>query len=52
MSGALRAIVLRGLSARPGDRFPTMDHLLAELGRDRARPWRRAALAAAGRVAG
>jgi serine/threonine protein kinase len=47
VSGALRAIVLRGLSARPGDRFPTMDHLLAELGRDRARPWRRAAIAAA-----
>ena len=46
VSGALRAIVLRGLSARPGDRFPTMDHLLAELGRDRARPWRRAAIAA------
>jgi predicted Ser/Thr protein kinase len=47
VSGALRAIVLRGLSARPGDRFPTMDHLLAELGRDRARPWRRTALVAA-----
>jgi serine/threonine protein kinase len=47
VSGALRAIVLRGLSARPGDRFPTMDHLLAELGRDRARPWRRTAIAAA-----
>jgi serine/threonine protein kinase len=47
VSGALRAIVLRGLRVRPGDRFPTMDHLLAELGRDRARPWRRAAIAAA-----
>jgi hypothetical protein len=47
VSGALRAIVLRGLSVRPGDRFPAMDHLLAELGRDRARPWRRTALAAA-----
>jgi hypothetical protein len=47
VSGALRAIVLRGLSVRPGDRFPTMDHLLAQLGRDRARPWRRTALAAA-----
>jgi len=47
VSGALRAIVLRGLSVRPGDRFPTMDHLLAELGRDRARPWRRTAIAAA-----
>jgi predicted Ser/Thr protein kinase len=47
VSGALRAIVLRGLSVRPGDRFATMDHLLAELVRDRARPWRRTALAAA-----
>ncbi|HET7500333.1 MAG TPA: serine/threonine-protein kinase [Kofleriaceae bacterium] len=47
VSGALRAIVLRGLRVRPGDRFPTMDHLLAELGRDRARPWRRALLIAA-----
>ncbi len=42
VSRALRAIVLRGLSPRPGDRYPTMDHLLEELGRDRARPWRRA----------
>ena len=41
VSGALRAIVLRGLSVKPGDRYPTMDHLLQELGRDRARPWRR-----------
>jgi predicted Ser/Thr protein kinase len=47
ISGALRAIVLRGLAVRPGDRFPTMDHLLAELGRDRARPWRRTAIAGA-----
>jgi len=47
VSGALRAIVLRGLRVRPGDRFPTMDHLLAELGRDRARPWRRTAITAA-----
>jgi hypothetical protein len=47
VSGALRAIVLRGLSVRPGDRFASMDHLLAELGRDRARPWRRTAIAAA-----
>jgi serine/threonine protein kinase len=46
-SRALHAILLRGLSVRPGDRFPTMDHLLAELGRDRARPWRRTAIAAA-----
>jgi predicted Ser/Thr protein kinase len=47
VSGALRAIVLKGLAVRPGDRFPTMDHLLTELGRDRARPWRRTAIAAA-----
>jgi serine/threonine protein kinase len=47
VSGALRAIVLRGLRPRPGDRFATMDHLLVELGRDRARPWRQTALAAA-----
>jgi len=47
VSGALRGIVLRGLRVRPGDRFPTMDHLLAELGRDRARPWRRTAITAA-----
>jgi len=47
VSGALRAIVLRGLSVRPGDRFPAMDHLLAELVRDRARPWQRTAITAA-----
>jgi serine/threonine protein kinase len=47
VSGALRAIVLRGLRVRPGDRFPTMDHLLAQLGRDRARPWRWTAIIAA-----
>ena len=47
VSGALRGIVLRGLAVRPGDRFPTMDHLLAELGRDRARPWRWTAITAA-----
>jgi predicted Ser/Thr protein kinase len=45
VSRELRAILLRGLSVRPGDRFPTMDHLLIELGRDRARPWRRTAVA-------
>ena len=44
VSGGLRAI---GLSVRPGDRYPAMDHLLGELGRDRARPWRRAAFASA-----
>jgi hypothetical protein len=47
ISSALRAIVLRGLSVKPGDRFPTMDHLLIELGRDRARPWRVTAIASA-----
>lgn len=41
---ALERIVRRGLSVRPGDRHATMDELLAELGRDRGRPWRRAAL--------
>jgi serine/threonine protein kinase len=46
VSGALRGIVLRGLRPRPGDRFPTMDHLLAQLGRDRARPWRWTAIVA------
>jgi serine/threonine protein kinase len=40
VSGALRQIVLRGISVRPGDRYPTMDHLLEDLGRDRSRAWR------------
>src|SRR5262249_23743654 len=44
VSRALRAILLRGLAVKPSDRYPTMDHLLAELGRDRARPWRRGAI--------
>ena len=47
VSGGLRAIVVRGLSPKPSERFPSMDHLLAELGRDRARPWRRASIGAA-----
>jgi hypothetical protein len=47
VSAALRAIILRGLSVKPGDRYPTMDNLLHVLGRDRAKPWRRAAIAAA-----
>ncbi|HTR53792.1 MAG TPA: serine/threonine-protein kinase [Kofleriaceae bacterium] len=47
VSRELRAILLRGMSAEPGDRFPSMDHLLAQLGRDRARPWRRVAIASA-----
>lgn len=41
---ALERIVRRGLAVRPGDRHATMDDLLTELGRDRGRPWRRAAL--------
>jgi hypothetical protein len=52
VSRELRAIVLRGLSVKPGDRFPTMDHLVAQLGRDRARPARRAATAFAAIAAG
>ncbi len=44
---ALRSIVVRGLAVRPGDRHPSMALLLRELARDRARPWRRAALACA-----
>ncbi|MCX5744661.1 MAG: serine/threonine-protein kinase [Proteobacteria bacterium] len=47
VSRALRAIVVRGLAVRPGDRFATMDALLVELSRDRARAWRRTAIVAA-----
>ncbi|MBA3458530.1 MAG: serine/threonine protein kinase [Deltaproteobacteria bacterium] len=47
ISTALRAILLRGLSVKPGDRFPTMGNLLTELGRDRAKPWRRTSYVAA-----
>ncbi|HEU4611573.1 MAG TPA: protein kinase [Kofleriaceae bacterium] len=47
VSSALRAIVLRGLSVKPGDRFATMDELIRELGRDRAKPWRRTSFVAA-----
>ena len=47
ISSALRAILLRGMSVKPGDRFPTMDQLLAEHGRDRARPSRAATIALA-----
>jgi len=46
VSPAVRRIILRGLSVKPGDRFPTMDALIDELRRDRARPWRRASIAA------
>jgi hypothetical protein len=45
VSAAVRAILVRGLSPKPGDRFPTMNELITELGRDRARPWRRASYA-------
>jgi len=45
--GGLRAIALRGLSVRPGDRFPSMDHLLSALGRSRARGLRVIAAVAA-----
>jgi predicted Ser/Thr protein kinase len=38
----LRRILLRGLSTRPGDRWPTMEALLAALGRDRTKIPRRA----------
>ncbi len=38
----LRRAVMRGLSPNPAKRWPSMDVLLAELARDRARSWRRA----------
>ncbi len=47
VSRALRGIVLRGMAVKPGDRYPSMDLLLVELGRDRARAWRRTAVATA-----
>jgi len=40
----LRRIVARGLSVQPGDRFPDMHALLAELARDPARTWKRVGL--------
>lgn len=43
----LRKVVLRGLALRPADRWPSMDVLLAELGRDRTRTWRSVAAASA-----
>jgi tetratricopeptide (TPR) repeat protein/predicted Ser/Thr protein kinase len=39
-------VLRRGLAVAPGERWPSMSALLAELGRDRARAWRRALLAA------
>ncbi|PRQ03379.1 Serine/threonine-protein kinase PrkC [Enhygromyxa salina] len=44
--GWLRQVVGRGLATRPEDRWPSMDALLAELERDRARAWKRGAVAA------
>jgi hypothetical protein len=48
VSNALREILLRGMSVKPGDRYPTMDHMLDELARDRARPYRWASRISAG----
>jgi predicted Ser/Thr protein kinase len=47
VSGALHSIVMKGMSTKPGDRFSTMHDLIVELGRDRAKPWRRTAIIAA-----
>jgi predicted Ser/Thr protein kinase len=47
VSKAVRAILLRGLSVKPGDRYPTMENLLDDLARDRAKPWRWASIGAA-----
>ncbi len=41
---SLRAILLRALAVKPGDRFPTLAELLKALGRDRARRPRQIAL--------
>ncbi|QSQ24796.1 tetratricopeptide repeat protein [Pyxidicoccus parkwayensis] len=46
----LRRVLLRGLSVRPDERFPSMEALLAALQRDPAVRWRRG-LAVAGGVA-
>jgi eukaryotic-like serine/threonine-protein kinase len=43
----LRDLVLRGLSADPAKRFPSMDALLAPLRRDRRAVWRRAGVGVA-----
>src|SRR5690606_32737116 len=48
--GWLRRVLLRGLSVDPAERYPGMDELLAELGRDRTAT-RRRLLAAGGAVA-
>jgi hypothetical protein len=44
--GSLRAILLRALATKPGDRYPTLAELLRALGRDRGRRLRRVALGA------
>lgn len=43
----VRKVLSRGSSEQPADRFPTMHDLLAALGHDPRRRWRRAALAVA-----
>jgi len=48
VSAGLRAILLRGMASKPNERFPTMNDLLHELGRDRARRWRRTGYIASG----
>ena len=40
----LRRIVARGLAVEPADRYPDMQALLADLGRDPARTWKRVGL--------
>ena len=47
VSSALHAILRKGLSVKPGDRYATMHELIVDLGRDRAKPWRRTAIASA-----
>jgi tetratricopeptide (TPR) repeat protein/predicted Ser/Thr protein kinase len=44
----IRRVILRGLRVAPGERWPSMEALLAELGRDPAARRRRALLAVAG----
>ncbi len=51
----IRRILVRGMSVKPEDRFPTMDALLDALVRDPARTWRRgigATVLAGGAIAG
>ena len=44
----LRAILLRGLSPEPAARWPDMESLLSELGKDPSAAWRRAGMIAGG----